>query len=33
MSEENKIKDPEFVSKFDKAVAQPILDATPRTSN
>ncbi len=30
MSEENKIKDPEFVSKFDKVVAQPILDATPR---
>jgi len=38
MSEENKIKeefkieDPEFVSKFDRSVGQPILDATPRTA-
>ena len=30
MSEENKIENPKFVSKFDRTVAQPILDATPR---
>ena len=30
MSEKNKIKDPKFVSKFDRTVAQPILDDTPR---
>ena len=30
MSEKNKIEDPGFVSKFDRTVAEPILDATPR---
>jgi len=31
MSEENKIEESKFVSKFDRPVGQPILDATPRT--
>jgi len=39
MSEENKIKedfkieDPDFVSKFDRSVGQPTLDASPRTAS
>jgi|TARA_R100001377_G_C3178853_1_gene105855 hypothetical protein len=39
MSEENKIEedfkieDPDFVSKFDRSVGQPTLDAAPRTAS
>ena len=30
MSEDNPIKNPKFVSKFDTTVGEPKLDATPR---